>query len=49
MNKNDHDPDKREWMYDGYGNKVYKDNYTKLWEADETEDPPPKPERLSLT
>ena len=44
MNKNDInlDPAKREWMYDGNGNKVYKDNYTKLWEADETEDPPPE-------
>jgi hypothetical protein len=42
MNKNDIniDPAKREWMYDGNGNKVYKDNYTKMWEpAGET---PPK-------
>ena len=42
MNKNDInlDPAKREWMYDGNGNKVYKDDYTKEWVADETEDPP---------
>ena len=34
MNKNDInlDPAKREWMYDGNGNKVYKDNYTKMWQ-----------------
>ena len=25
------DPDKREWMYDGAGNKVYKNNYTNAW------------------
>jgi hypothetical protein len=44
MNKNDInlDPAKREWMYDGNGNKVYKDDYTKEWVADETEDPPPE-------
>ena len=42
MNKNDInlDPAKREWMYDGNGNKVYKGDYTKEWVADETEDPP---------
>jgi hypothetical protein len=27
----DIDPDKREWMYDGNGNKVYKNNYTNAW------------------
>jgi len=27
----DIDPDKREWMYDGAGNKVYKNNYTNAW------------------
>ena len=27
----DLDPDKREWMYDGNGNKVYKNNYTNAW------------------
>ena len=27
----DLDPDKREWMYDGAGNKVYKNNYTNAW------------------
>ena len=35
----DLDPDKREWMYDGNGNRVYKNNYTKDW--DKTP-PPPK-------
>lgn len=25
------DPEHREWTYDGNGNKVYKDNYTKAW------------------
>jgi hypothetical protein len=35
----DIDPDKREWMYDGNGNKVYKNNYTKEWEKTP---PPPK-------
>ena len=27
----DIDPDKREWVYDGAGNKVYKNNYTNAW------------------
>ena len=27
----DLDPDKREWVYDGAGNKVYKNNYTNAW------------------
>ena len=27
----DLDPDKRQWMYDGAGNKVYKNNYTNAW------------------
>ena len=27
----DLDPNKREWMYDGAGNKVYKNNYTNAW------------------
>ena len=26
------DSDKREWMYDGTGNKVYRNQYTKLYE-----------------
>lgn len=25
------DPDKREWIYDGNGNRVFRDNYTKEW------------------
>ena len=43
MNKNDInlDPAKREWMYDGNGNKVYKDDYTKEWVVTKTA-PPPK-------
>jgi hypothetical protein len=28
------DPDQRDWMYDGNGNRVYKNNYTKVWESD---------------
>ena len=28
----DIDPERREWMYDGNGNKVYKDNYTRRWD-----------------
>lgn len=28
------DPAERDWMYDGNGNKVYKNNYTKAWESD---------------
>jgi len=35
----DIDPDKREWMYDGNGNRVYKNNYNKDWEKTP---PPPK-------
>jgi hypothetical protein len=27
----DIDPENRIWMYDGTGNKVLKDNYTKVW------------------
>jgi len=30
----DIDPEKRIWMYDGTGNKVLKDNYTKVWSGD---------------
>ena len=42
MNKNDInlDPAKREWMYDGNGNKVYKDDYTKEWVVTKTAPPP---------
>lgn len=28
------DSDKREWMYDGTGNKVYRNQYTKLYEEE---------------
>jgi hypothetical protein len=40
----DLDPDKREWMYDGAGNKVYKNNYTNAWHTPNwfKTAPPPK-------
>ena len=42
----DIDPDKREWMYDGNGNKVYKNNYTNAWHDWFKTPPPPKLRRL---